>query len=197
MVSVRVRLATTHDAAAVAAIYAPYVERTAISFEAEPPTPAEMASRIAATLPARPFLLAEDHDQEETLALGYAYAGQHSARAAYAWSVDVSVYVAEAAHRRGVGRALYRALFAVLERQGYRQAFAGIALPNPGSEALHEAMGFRLIGVHRASGWKHGRWHDVAWLQRPLTEGAETEPPGPIASLDDLVSGGVLDALLS
>ena len=109
--------------------------------------------------------------------LGYAYASPHRARAAYQWSAEVSVYVDPRAHRSGVGRALYTALFDLLRRQHYVNAFAGITLPNPSSVGLHEAMGFIPIGVFRQIGFKFDRWHDVAWLQLRLRQ-----DPRPVSS---------------
>jgi L-amino acid N-acyltransferase YncA len=173
----RIRLAGPGDAAAVAAIYAPAVIGRAISFEFEPPDAAEMARRIAKTHPMHPWLVAE-RDGE---VVGYAYAGRHRERDAYAWSVDVSTYVHPDVHRAGVGRGVYTALFAILALQGYRTAFAGATLPNPGSVGLHTAMGFRPVGVYEGVGYKLGRWHDVAWFARPLlSRGPEPEAPRPL-----------------
>jgi phosphinothricin acetyltransferase len=148
----------------VQAIYAPYVAATPISFELVPPAVEEMARRIEDTLAALPWLVLD----EGAGVVGYAYASAHRTRAAYRWSVDVSVYVAEAAHRRGVGRALYGTLLRLLVLQGYYQAYAGITLPNRASVALHEALGFRPLAVYQAVGWKLGAWHDVGWWHRPL-----------------------------
>jgi L-amino acid N-acyltransferase YncA len=156
-----IRLATAADAAAVRDIYAPIVEHTAISFEEEPPTIDEMAQRIGA---AHLFLVAE----REGAVVGYAYAGPHRSRCAYHTSVDVSVYIHERARRTGVGEALYRVLLPQLKQQGYHAAFAGIALPNPGSVRLHEAVGFTAVGIYREVGFKFGRFHDVGWWQRLL-----------------------------
>jgi phosphinothricin acetyltransferase len=137
-----VRLASATDAEAIAAIYAPYVLETAISFEETPPSGAEMAERIAAALPAFPFLVFEGGGE----VLGFAYAGPHAERAAYRWSANVSAYVAAGAQRQGVGRALYGELFGCLRRQGYHALFAGITLPNAKSVGLHEAMGSAAWG---------------------------------------------------
>jgi phosphinothricin acetyltransferase len=132
-----------------------------------------MATRIRDTSTQFPWLVAE----VDGAVAGYAYASSHRERAAYRWAVDVAVYVASAHQGRGIGRALYEALFERLARQGYRMACAGITLPNPASVALHERVGFRPVGVYREIGWKFGHWHDVAWYQRPLMpEGAD--PPG-------------------
>ena len=167
------RPARSSDAAAVAAIYAPYVLETTISFEEEAPTTAEMAERIASTQAIFPFIVFEDQGQ----VIGYAYAGPHRARPAYRWSVDVTVYVVQHAHRAGVGRALYRDLLAHLVDQGFHSAFAGIALPNDKSVGLHEAMGFEHLGTYREVGFKFGGWHDVGWWRLSLNEGLPTGEP--------------------
>jgi L-amino acid N-acyltransferase YncA len=161
-----IRPATPADAPAVAAIYAPYVRDTAISFESEPPGPPEMASRIAGTLERFPYLVVEDSVAGGVI--GYAYAGLHASRAAYRWSADVSVYIGPDGHRRGLGRRLYTALLALLEMQGYAHAYAGITLPNPASTGLHEALGFTAVGTYRNVGHKFGRWYDVVWYERPI-----------------------------
>ena len=162
--SATIRLATPEDAAAVLAIYAPIVRDTAISFEVEPPTLVEMAERIATTLQHLPWLVCDRQGE----ILGYVYASAHRARAAYQWSVDVTVYIHPAARRTGIGRALYTALFALLALQGFFQCFAGITLPNPASVGLHESLGFQAIGIYRRVGYKRGAWHDVGWWQRAL-----------------------------
>jgi phosphinothricin acetyltransferase len=174
-----VRTAGFSDAEAIAAIYAPYVLETAISFEEVPPSAAEMAGRIADTLAMHPFLVFE----EAGAILGYAYAGSHNARAAYRWSASVSVYVAAAAHRRGIGRTLYSSLFAMLRRQGFHALFAGITLPNDKSIGVHEAMGFAHLGTYREVGFKFGRWHDVGYWRLGLGEGAPAGEPTPFRQL--------------
>jgi L-amino acid N-acyltransferase YncA len=169
-----IRLATERDAEQIAALYAPYVTDTVISFESVPPTADEMRRRIRDTLERYPWVVCERQGR----VLGYAYAGAHGSRAAYRWSVDVSVYVREGAHRTGVGRALYTSLFAALDLQGFYNAYAGATLPNPASVGLHEAMGFRSVGVYRGVGYKMGAWHDVGWWHLPLRERvADPDPP--------------------
>jgi phosphinothricin acetyltransferase len=177
-----VRVATTADSPAIAAIYGPIVATTTISFELEPPSPAEIARRVHAAQAPFPWLVADDG-----AVLGYAYAAEHRTRAAYRWSVDVSVYVAEHARGRGIATQLYRALFALLAEQGYYNAFAGIALPNDASVGLHRALGFEPVGVYRNVGYKHGLWCDVAWfgrVLRPPTDGPVDEPL-PFAAIRD------------
>jgi phosphinothricin acetyltransferase len=159
-----IRLAKTTDATAIASIYAPYCQHTAITFEVEPVSSADMAARIEELGARYPWVVMEQHDQ----LLGYAYAGPHHPRAAYRWAANVSVYVANGHHRTGVGRALYRSLFGLMWLQGFAQAVAGITLPNPASVALHEGLGFRQVGVYREIGHKLGAWRDVGWWQLPL-----------------------------
>ena len=159
-----IRLATPDDAEAILTIYAPIVRETAISFEVEPPTRVEMQARIATTLQHLPWLVCDRQGE----ILGYVYASAHRTRAAYQWSVDVTVYIHPEARRTGMGRALYTALFALLTLQGLSQCFAGITLPNPASVGLHESLGFQPVGVYRSVGDKLGAWHDVGWWQRGL-----------------------------
>lgn len=170
-----IRPADPRDASAVAAIYAPIVRETAISFETEPPSVDEVARRIRATLARFPWLVAD----EDGWIFGYAYAGPHRERAAYRWSCEASVYVAEAARRRGVATALYDRLFEILRRQNYQNVYAGVTLPNDPSMAVHEAVGFRTVGVYTRVGFKFGGWRDVAWLGLALQD-LGTEPPEPI-----------------
>jgi phosphinothricin acetyltransferase len=171
----RIRLATPDDAGQVQTIYAPYCY-TPISFETGPPSIEEMRSRLVKVLGQYPWLVFEDGED----VLGYAYATGHRERAAYVWSVDTSLYVRQGQLRRGVGRALYSRLLALLPLQGFVNAYAGVTLPNPASVGLHAAMGFRPVGVYTRVGFKCGAWHDVAWYQRALQPSPE-EPATPKA----------------
>ena len=184
----RLRFARESDAEAMLAIYAPIVRDTPISFETEVPTVAEMRLRVAKYLETYPWLVLECDGRID----GYAYASAHRERKAYQWSVDVSCYVHPDARKRGIGKRLYKPLLAILARQGFHSAFAGIALPNAASIALHESVGFREIGRYREVGYKAGAWRDTAWYQRLLGE-ARPEPPlpTPLAALGP----GILDEL--
>jgi phosphinothricin acetyltransferase len=174
---VRIRSADPElDAAACAAIYAPHVEASPTSFEAEPPSAEEMAARIARTSVTHPWLVAE---REGGLA-AFAYACEHRSRAAYRWAADVSVYVGEAERGRGLGRALYEELFERLRSQRFRIACAGVTLPNEASVGLHEGLGFVPVGVYRRIGWKLGAWHDVGWWQLDLSPDGEDPPREPL-----------------
>jgi L-amino acid N-acyltransferase YncA len=168
------RPGTDGDAAACASIYAPFVTDGAVSFEVAPPDTAELTRRIEQNSAIHAWLLAESPDGEVA---GFAYGGPHRARAAYRWATEVSVYV-HARHRRsGVGRALYGELLPLLARRGLQVALAGITLPNPGSVALHEAIGFEPVGVYKRIGWKAGGWHDVGWWQLELAPAGNDPPP--------------------
>jgi L-amino acid N-acyltransferase YncA len=175
-----IRLASERDAEQVAAIYAPNVTDSIISFEFEPPTADEMRRRIELTLRRYPWLVCE----RQGWLLGYAYAGAHGSRWAYQWSVDVSVYVHEEVRRTRVGRALYTSLFAALELQGFYNAYAGATLPNPASVGLHEGVGFQRVGVYRGVGYKLGAWHDVVWWHLPLRQKVvDPDPPADLPSV--------------
>jgi phosphinothricin acetyltransferase len=171
-----VRDASGNDAAGCRAVYAPYVTGTAVTFETEPPSAEEMARRIAAAQREHAWLVLADGDR----VAGYAYGGPFMARPAYRWACSVSVYLEPGRRRTGAGRALYAALLDRLADRGFRTALAGVALPNEASVGLHRAMGFEPVGTYRAVGWKAGRWHDVAWYQRPLGGGDPGAPPGPL-----------------
>jgi phosphinothricin acetyltransferase len=166
-----IRVATVQDAAACAALYAPYVTGTAVSFETDPPDAAEMARRIAG---AHAWFVLDDHGH----IAGYAYANPFANRAAYRWSCETSIYLEQGRRRTGAGRALYETLFHRLRERGFCRAFAGMTLPNEASAGLHRALGFEPAGVYRRVGWKNGAWHDVAWVQKGLraTEGCTSAP---------------------
>jgi L-amino acid N-acyltransferase YncA len=187
-----IRLATSADAPEIHRIYTPIVRDTAISFEDEPPSVDEIVGRIAATLErGLPWLVVDRHPG--SLA-GYAYASPWRPRAAYRWSVEVSVYVDPDAQHGGIGRALYASLFAVLALQGYCNAYAGATLPNDASVRLHEALGFDTIGVYPRIGYKHGAWHDTIWWAKRLRP-ADEQPTEPRHLEDVRTDPGWHDAL--
>lgn len=163
------------DAAACAAIYAPHVEDSPVSFEEETPSAGEMAARIERYGTSHAWLVAE----REGRVIGYAYATAFNERPAYRWSTFVSVYVAGEARGEGVGRGLYEVLFERLRERGFRTACAGITLPNEASEALHGRLGFELVGVNRAIGWKQDAWRDVGWYQLELAPPGDGPPAEP------------------
>ena len=137
---------------------------------------------MGATLAWTPWLVAVEPESERVI--GYAYASRHRERAGYRWSVDISVYVDEAWHRRGIGGLLYAELLAILKRQGFINVYAGITTPNPGSVRLHEGIGMKAIGTYERVGYKHGQWLPVTWFAMRLQEAAEPPAePIPFAAL--------------
>ncbi|MFN2602886.1 MAG: arsinothricin resistance N-acetyltransferase ArsN1 family B [Gemmatimonadaceae bacterium] len=185
-----IRAADATDAEQIAAIYDPIVRDSVISFELEPPTTAEIQRRIETVFGSgMPWLV---YACEGTV-FGYAYASRHRARPAYGWSVDTSVYVAETTRKRGVGTCLYSALLAILSIQRFQNAYAGITLPNPASEALHRALGFVQIGTYARVGFKLGEWRDVAWYGRTL--GGYDTPPLPPIPVSDLIGSELWEEL--
>lgn len=165
----RIRAASPADAPAIAAIYATYVESSAATFEEDAPTAADFVVRMTSR-PRLPWLVAEDPDGR---VLGFAYASPHHVRTAYRWSVNCSVYLHESAQGRGIAAALYRDIIDAVRDLGYVSLFAGIALPNDASVALHERLGFRRIGVFPVSGFKLGAWREVGWWWLPLRDPPE------------------------
>jgi phosphinothricin acetyltransferase len=176
--AVLIRLAGEDDAAALAAIYRPYVEDSRISFEESAPDAAEMARRMRGDL--YPWLLAED----EGRTLGYAASSAFRPRPAYRWVVETGLYLAADAQGRGIGRALLSELLDLLTRQGFVSAVGAIALPNDASVALHEKLGFTRSGTYRKVGFKLGEWIDVGLWQKDLAPRSATPiDPLPYASL--------------
>ena len=174
-----IRLATAADAAPMLAIYAPVVRETSISFEVEPPDEDEFAERVRAVLRLAPWIVAQIGGE----VAGYAYGSSFRARPAYRFTVETTVYVHADHRRRGVGRALYAALLHCLRLQGFRRAIGGITLPNAASVALHEACGFRPVGVFDKVGFKFGRWHGVGFWDMELADHVAA-PPEPLSVAD-------------
>lgn len=169
-----IRPAEEADADAILAIYAPYVENTAITFEHEVPAPEEFRRRMRGILGTYPYLVCTVGGAVQ----GYAYAARQKERAAYGWNAELSVYLSPALTGRGAGKALYRALMEILRLQGVVTVYGGVTLPNPASEGLHESMGFAEAGVHRRTGYKDGRWLDVRLYEKGIGEYAV--PPAPV-----------------
>jgi L-amino acid N-acyltransferase YncA len=171
-------------------IYRPFVEGSHTTFETEVPSLDDFAQRIASTLEVRPWIVADDAGK----IAGYAYASPIKDRIAYQWTVEVAIYVASDARRRGVGRVLYGALFRVLAGQGFVNAVGIIALPNDASIALHESLGFEKIAHLRQIGFKLGAWHDTTWWQKRLASPpVQPVPPRPLVEcgtrIDDWIRG--------
>jgi len=175
-----IRIADEADAAAMLAIYAPYVRDTAISFETEPPSEEAFRQRVRSVQEAGLWLACEGTHG----IVGYAYGSHFHPRRAYQWTVEVTVYVHRDHHREGIGVGLYTSLLGCLTLQGFRSAVGTIALPNPASVGLHERLGFTPAALLRAVGYKHGRWHDVGWWQGTLGEPEPSPaPPRPLGAV--------------
>jgi L-amino acid N-acyltransferase YncA len=172
--AISIRPVVAADIAAITRIYAHAVEHGTASFETEPPAEAEMARRQQSLLEKNyPYLVAEIAGA----VAGYAYAGPYRDRRAYDWCVEDSIYVAPELHRKGIGRLLLTHLIAEAERRNFRQMLGVIGdSANTASVAVHAAVGFRLIGTFQSIGFKHGRWLDTVFMQRPLGS-ADTAPP--------------------
>ena len=187
----RVRLATPDDGPACAAIYAPYVSSTSISFELVPPDGAEMGARITRTIERTPWVVVE----VDGVVRAYAYATRHRERPAYDWTVETAVYVDRDFARLGLGLMAMRAVLAILRVQGAHLVVAGITLPNEGSVRLHLGLGFERIGGFEAIGWKRGGWHGVDWFALEL--GPREDEPAPLIPLPRLAGTPELEAALT
>ncbi len=161
---VRIRMACPRDAQSLLAIYRPYVEQTAITFEYQVPTVEEFMERIRHTLETYPYLAAE----EEGDIIGYAYASPFKNRAAYDWAAEASIYVSMDRRRHGIGKALYRSLEDCLKKQNILNLNACITYPNPESVGFHEALGYRTTARFTKCGYKLGQWHDIIWMEKFL-----------------------------
>ena len=174
-----IRTADLKDAEQIANIYRPYVEKTAITFEYEPPSKEEMARRIGKTLERYPYLVFEEDGEIS----GYAYAGEYKERAAYAWAAEVSVYVKEECRGKGIGKSLYTEMEKILAAQNILNLYACITVERDedrsASMVFHEHMGYKLIGRLHFSGYKFGKWHDTVYTEKMLGEHSEN-PPGVI-----------------
>ena len=182
-----IRVARESDAAALRDIYAPYVERTAVSFEYEAPDAAAFLERIRHVQEKYPYLVAESDGK----LLGYAYAGSFHSREAYSWSAEASIYLRMDCRRMGIGSVLYRALEAALRAMGVRRLYASIAVPDEEDEHLtldsvyfHIAMDYHIVGEFHHCGWKFGRWYSTVWMEKVLDP--DTSAPSPLKPFREL-----------
>lgn len=166
-----IRDARRSDVPAMLAIYAPFVEHTAVSFEYDVPTEAEFARRLEEHQAAFPWLVCEENGR----VMGYAYAGRAFERAAYGWNAEISRYLAPELRGRGVGRRLYARIEEILTRLGYYKLFAVVTSANAPSVAFHRALGFRDAACFRNVGYKQGGWYDVLWLEKTLCDRPEPQ----------------------
>ena len=168
-----IRAVRADDFTSITAITNHYITTSSIHFAYEPVAEADLRAMWERSRDRHPWLVTEDGGE----VLGYAKSGVWRDRAAYHWTCEVGLYIADAARGRGLGRTLYAALLDDCQRRGFRSAVAGITLPNDASIALHERCGFTRVGTFADAGWKNGAWHDVAWFQRALgPSGTEPNP---------------------
>jgi phosphinothricin acetyltransferase len=187
-----VRLATPADAAGILAIYAPYIENTSFTFETETPSEEAFAVRISTYLQQWPWLVCEING----IIAGYAYGAKYRERTAYQWCVESSIYIHDDHLQSGIGKLLYTALIDILKRQGYRNVYAVINLPNDKSVAFHERMGFTYFATYEKVGYKLGRWKNVGWWQLAINEyGPEPNAPIPFPQLDKSFLPGLFKKL--
>lgn len=187
---IEIRLASEEDAAALLAVYAPYVENTAVSFEYETPSVETFCARVREISREYPYLVCVCGGRT----VGYAYAHRMLERAAYQWNVELSVYLAPDFCGKGIGYALYTALIELLSMQNVRNLYALVTSPNPGSERLHQKCGFELSGVYHKTGYKCGGWHDVLLFERSI---AAEGKPLPLVLFEQLDSNAVSAVLSS
>lgn len=159
-----IRIASIDDAKSILEIYAPYIEKTNITFEYDVPSVEEMRQRIEKTLKDYPYLVAlKDHQ-----IVGYAYASRYASRKAYDWDCELSIYVADNIHQQGVGKELYEALLSLLKIMNIQNVYACITHPNIKSENFHKKFGFETVGIFHRCGYKFDTWHDIVWMEKRI-----------------------------
>lgn len=158
-----IRFAAAHDSTALLNIYAQYIN-TAITFECTLPTEREFSNRIYDIQKEYPYLVCEESGH----IVGYAYAHRHKEREAYQWNAELSIYLDKAFTSKGLGKKLYQLLIDLLKLQGVKTVYGGVTIPNEKSEKLHRTMGFHHLGTYHNTGYKCGRWLDVAWFEKEI-----------------------------
>ena len=176
----KIRFATEKDAEAILKIYAPYIEKTAITFEYEVPSLSEFSKRIAEIQKKYPWIVYE----EEGEILGYAYGGPEYTRAAYQWTVETSVYLSEKARGKGIGTALYEKILDILKKQNFCVCYVLINDDNEASVKLHEKLGFKQNGYRKNCGYKFEKWHSIVIMEKQLNE--FSVPPKPVIPIGEL-----------
>lgn len=173
---VLIRSAGLADAAAIARVYAPFVEQSRASFEEVAPDADEIGQRLAGGVIRYPWFVAEIDEA----VVGFTSSTAFRQRSAYRWAVETGVYVSQELQRRGVARALMQRQIAELSRRGFVTAIASITLPNTASVGFHEALGYTNVGLIRGAGFKLGQWADIGYWQRDLSERL-APPPEPLS----------------
>lgn len=156
-----IRPAQISDAAAICSIYNHYVLQTCVTFEEDPVSEVDMADRIVEVTDSLPWLVLEQQEK----VIGYAYASRWKSRCAYRYSVESTIYLDRSVIGRGLGRPLYEALLAEIRRGKRHSVLAGIALPNPASQGIHESLGFKKVAHFEEVGWKFDQWIDVGYWE--------------------------------
>jgi phosphinothricin acetyltransferase len=169
------RLATPAHAKGILNIYAPYIQNTSFTFETEVPSIEQFEERIRTYLLNWPWLVCEI----DGVIAGYAYATRHRERTAYQWCVETSVYVHDGYQKKGIAKTLYTSLFEILKKQGFRNVYAVINLPNDKSVGFHESFGFEYFATYEKVGYKLGKWKNVGWWKLSINEYGD-EPAAPI-----------------
>jgi phosphinothricin acetyltransferase len=172
---IKIRLATINDAEGILAIYSPYILNTSFTFETEVPSLTDFQKRISAYLINWPWLVCEI----DGVIAGYAYGAKYRERTAYQWCVESSIYIHDDFQKQNIGKALYEALVEILKRQGYRNVYAVINLPNDKSVRFHESCGFTYFATYEKVGYKLGKWKNVGWWQLVINE-FDIEPEAPV-----------------
>ncbi len=182
----KVRFVELADSPEILEIYKPYITNTTISFEYEPPALTEFTLRIQTISSKYPYLVYE----RDSVILGFAHASPYQTSAAYAYDVDLSIYLAPKAQCNGVGRKLYTCLLDLLQKQGFYNVYACVTGDNERSINFHKALGFRNLGAHPQAGYKFDRWLDIVWMDKQLPQPSST--PLPIKSISTFTNADIL-----
>lgn len=189
-ISKKIRLATEADSTSILEIYTPFITDTVITFEYEVPTITAFSERIANIQKKYPWLVCEIDGK----IVGYAYASQFAERAAFAWSVDFSIYINPKYHKRKIGKALYFSLFELLKLQGYYNVYAKITSPNIKSESLHKSLGFKPVGIYKNVAFKLGNWQDLICYELKLMDYPNT--PKNTKTIDEINNTPEFDKII-
>ena len=174
-----IRFATPVDNASILNIYAQYIN-TPVTFEYTLPTEQQFAERIQKIMRDYPYLVCEEGGQ----IIGYAYAHRQMEREAYQWNAELSIYMDQDYTSIGIGKKLYCMLIEILKLQGIKTVYGGVTIPNQKSERLHMALGFKRLGIYHNTGYKCGKWHDVAWYEKEIAP--YSPAPAPILSIREI-----------
>jgi phosphinothricin acetyltransferase len=186
-----IRLAELTDAQAILDIYAPYVEKTAITFTSTVPSLDDVVRTMLYVKKHYPYLVCEI----DSKVVGFAFADWVRQHEAYRWNAELTVYIDPAYHGHGLATALYTAIIPILKAQGFCNIYAVITLPNDASVALHRHFGFSELGVHKANGYKLGQWRDVLWMEYRIPGAKDPGKCGPPLPLEEANRNVVQTAL--